>query len=51
MARSYRNISKYEKEILELKEQGLHCEQLVAFYFAYDKSCDIICNIILILSG
>ena len=38
MARSYRNISKYEKEILELKEQGYTLRAIGNKYgFTYDQ--------------
>ena len=38
MARSYRNISKYEKEILELKEQGYTLQAIGNKYgFTYDQ--------------
>ena len=38
MARSYKNISKYEKEILELKEQGYTLRAIGNKYgFTYDQ--------------
>ena len=38
MARSYKNISKYEKEIIELKSQGYTLREIGEKYgFTYDQ--------------